>query len=749
MKLPPGGKCLGLFLAAVVASALGAGAASLPALHLVNDQGKPLGEPVDVCFRVELRTDCRRVAAGEEVHPPAGFYSVRIEGEDHGPVDLRREALPVPDKGLLLLVIPRKALLRIDRGAAGQQPLTLSLYRPQDPDFREPAFRVPLKPGQEDVKVPAGEHIASLALAGHAPDLQRLSAQPGGRHRILLHLRQGWSLVARLRAAATLQPVPGAQVEVAEAIGYGQKERPLAESVSGLDGLVLVPGLAASIARLDARHESFIPAEVRGLTASPGSFAFHEVDLGVGGRIVAQVTVHGRPLEDAVCQIHALAPDAPDPRVPYRLLWEGGVDEQGVCRSSRLAQGEYKLRVRAAKGAAQVNRWVAVAEAQDTQVDLTLTPTRVSGEVRRGNKPVPGYSVEAMLIDLERPQGARGDLADTAVSDEDGRYELTLWTPGWYSLHLRSTSGAPAAGHQELKTQGDEERAVHFDLAGNVLRGRVVDEDGKPVDKARVALRWMGVLVADTDAEGQFEIDVQGEGTGTLWALKPGYRETDPIDVPVKDGAATPPVTLVLKRKGTFRAILLSAAGSPVSGAWVGSSGFSLEQGPFLFSETRSGGDGAFEVETPPGPQRLFVSGPACPLFWLDPPAPRPGSPTAETPASPVLHCPPLPAALELTLVDDTGSPLPHAGVILRRGGTVVPQSVLASHLRWLGLPATTDGAGRLILAGLDPGDYELFLAGLSSESTIAGGRRQGYLTSVALPALQTTSLRVTLPGHP
>jgi hypothetical protein len=281
---------------------------------------------------------------------------------------------------------------------------------------------------------------------------------------------------------------------------------------------------------------------------------------------------------------------------------------------------------------------------------------------------------------------------------------------------------------------------MHFQLSDHVLRGQVVDEEGKPVDKARVTLRWMGLLGADTDAEGRFAIDVQGEGVGTLWAAKRGYREADPIDVSVKDGAAIPPITLVLRRKGTVRATLLSAAGHPVPGAWVGSSGFSLEQGPFLFSEARSGEDGVFEVELPPGPQRLFASGPNCPLSWFDPPA-------AGTGNTPVLHCPPLPAALELTLVDDAGRPLPHAGVILRRGGTIVPQSALASHLRWLGLPATTDGAGRLILAGLAPGDYELFFAGLSSESTIAGGHQQGYLTSVALPALQTTSLQVTLPA--
>jgi hypothetical protein len=536
--------------------------------------------------------------------------------------------------------------------------------------------------------------------------------------------------------------VKGAEVQVAEVVGYGQAERPIARSVSGPDGLVLLSGLGAAMAGLAARHTNFIPTEVRGLTASPGTFAFHEVNLATGGRVAAHVTLHGRPLTEAKCQVHALEPDAPDPRVPYRLLWEGMVDPQGACRSHRLAPGVYRLSVRIARGTSQVHRWVTVPEAQDAEVDVALAPTRVFGEVRRGDKPVPGYSVEAMLIDFDRPRGARGDISDEAVSDEAGSYELTLWTPGWYALRLRSAAKIPTAGHKELTAEGDDEKRVDFDLEPSAFRGTVEDEAGRPVEKAVVALRWAGMLVATTDAQGKFEIDVEGEGTGVLYASKPGYRESSSVEVRVEKGAPIPAVTLVLKRKDTARGTVLSAAGGPVPGSWIGSGGTSPERGPFLFSATRSETDGRFEVEIPPGPPRLFVSGPACPLSWFDLPATETEG-SAET--LPALRCPPLPATLELTLLDDLGKPLPHAGVILRQGGTIVPESVLASHLQWLGLPARTDGT-HLVLAGLAPGDYELFLTTLSSESTVAGGRRQGYLTTVSLPALETTALELTLP---
>jgi hypothetical protein len=731
----------------MAASGMAAIADSLPPIHLVDDRMQAIGEPLELCFQLELKTDCRRISPGETVHAPDAFHGVRIEGESYGPVRLRREALPAQADGSFRIPVPRKALLHLEAGSR-KDPLTVSLYDPQDPTFREPTFRAQLQPGNSEVKVPAGEFIASLTQARDAPDLQRLSAQPAARVRLTYRSRQGWSLLARCRDAASLQPVGRAEVQVTETIGYGQPEWSIAKVNSGADGLVLFSGLGSTMTSLAVRHPDFISSEVRGLTASPGTFTFREVDLGLGGRLNVHVTVHGRPLTGARCQIFSLAPNTPDPREPYRQLWEGSVNQQGLCRSDRLAQGVYKLRVQIPDSTSRFNRWVTVPEAQDVEVDVALAPTRVSGVVRRGGKPSAGYSVEALMIDSAKPKGAFGDVFADAISDEEGQYELTLWTPGWYSLHVRSASKIPAASHKELLTDGDEEKRMDFDLEATAFRGVVVDEAKRPVPGSRVVLRWQGVMLAEADAEGRFEIDVEGEGTGTLFATKAGYRDSETIEVLVEKDVSITPVTLVLKRKGTVRGRVLSANGDPLANAWIGSAGVSLERGPFLFSATRSGPDGSFEVDVPPGPPRVFISGPACPLSWFDLPATaeRDGD-DSERPTS--LRCPGLPAALELTLVDSKGKPLPHAGIILRRQGMIVPQKVLTTHSNLLGLASDTDGAGHLVLAGLAPGDYELFLNVLCSESTIAAGSRRGYITTVSLPALQTTELQLTLPGLP
>lgn len=97
-----------------------------------------------------------------------------------------------------------------------------------------------------------------------------------------------------------------------------------------------------------------------------------------------------------------------------------------------------------------------------------------------------------------------------------------------------------------------------------------------------------------------------------------------------------------------------------------------------------------------------------------------------------------------LTFRDGEGRPLPNQTVLLRRDGVVLPQEALAQHLGAFGLPAASDGGGRLALVGLAPGAYDVFLAGGSSAASVAAGLPHGFLTSAPLAPLTTTELEVS-----
>jgi hypothetical protein len=105
----------------------------------------------------------------------------------------------------------------------------------------------------------------------------------------------------------------------------------------------------------------------------------------------------------------------------------------------------------------------------------------------------------------------------------------------------------------------------------------------------------------------------------------------------------------------------------------------------------------------------------------------------------------PAPANLQLTLLSSEGKPIPLEGIALRKGSYVIPSEVVAAHLSAFALPATTDGAGRLILAALESGDYEIYLARSSNPLTIASGQPHGHLGSVSLAPLATAELEITI----
>jgi hypothetical protein len=722
---------LALTLYAFVAAPLGADG---PAVHFLDDRGQSVDSPLEACFQLALKPDCREIGPRETVTLPQGFFTLRVEGPEHGPVSVPREDLLLSkDGGTLRVTVPRKALLSVDRRPA--EPLTVSLYDPQDPAFRTPRFRARLS-GPE-IKIPSGLFVASLSSGRRAPDLQRLSAPPGGRVRLTNHPRDGWSLVLRCRSATTGREVAGAAVAVSEVTGYGRADRPLAEGLTGKDGIVLFSGLGAAMAGASVHPAKLVGQEVRGLTATPGTFAVRDVELESGGRVRAQITVKGRPVAGADCEVlDRESNPAGRPKDP-RKLFAGRSDRQGLCRSGLLAAGAYTFRVTMPVSRATVERPLQVDNDAESDLELALTPIHVAGRVQRGGKPAPGFTVRILDFGSHGPAGEMTEAA-TAQAGEEGAWEATIWTPGEYLLGLRSPAGTPSATRKIVTLESPEE-TVDFDLPGAGFNGRVVDPQGRPVEQAKAILKWNGgMLIATTGQDGSFEIPTGEEGSGTIFAQKKGFRGTDPVAVTASPEGATPPVVLVLTPSDSLQGKVVSSAGGPVPDAMVSVSSMQYGGNTIPILSTRTDSTGSFEIERFAGARlRAFVSGPGCPLSSFD---------VAGEQADLVLRCPELPAALNLTFKDAEGRAVPHAAILMRQRGEVIPQTVLSAHLALLGLPAESDGGGHLALIGLAPGDYDLFLASASSEDTASKGLPSGFLTSASLPALSTVEMEVVAP---
>jgi hypothetical protein len=732
---------LGLTLCAVCVPASGiawaqAPAASVPPVDLRDDRGEPLASPLEVCFRTDLRGDCVNLAAGEAFTPPAPLRSLRAEGPDHGPISFQSEGLKPGADGRLVLRVPRKALLQIDKPSA--EPLDAAVYDVKAATFDKPLAKA--RVGAGGVKIPAGELLVALSAGRKAPDLHRLAVQPGATARLEYTPREGWSLAVRSLDARKRQAVASAVVSLASVPGYGAPSRPAGEGTTGADGLALFPGLAGRRVDAGVRHPDFLPQTVPGLSAAPGGLAFRDVALEEGGRVRARVRVKRQPRAGALCKMIDLREPVSSERKDWKpaVLYEGRADPRGICRTGRVPPGSYVFTVRLGEGQAPLARSVAVANGVEAEEDFSLSEARVRGTVTRQGDPAPGLTVSV----LKRSEAEDMYLGLTeAKTAQDGTYELTLPRAGRYRFLLRPSSGGAHISSRDVLVEEDVETTVDFSLEKAVIRGRVVDQDGKSVEGAWVKLGWNAVEHGmESSPEGEFEFLLESQGNGGVQARKPGYRESEYQEVALKEGETEPPpLVVVLAREKAFRGTLFSAAGPPVAGGWIASAMIPYGDEHIGLNEGRTDALGQFVLPPRSGRRnRIFASGPGCPLSFFDP---------IDADGELALHCQGRAAVLEFTLTSPEGLPVPGVQLILRHGNAILPKEVLARHLALQGLRAETDAHGHLVIPNLAPGDYEAFVAGPVTEGMLEAGSRTGYLARTVLDPGGTVHYHLVVAG--
>jgi len=699
-------------------------------LQLVDDRGKAITEEVEVCFQAGTRSDCAP-SRGARIELPPELVSVRVEGADHGPVSATRQNLRKEPNGDLLLAIPRKALLQV--AGSSENNLTVSLYSQDDPSFRTPSFRGEVRGGSA-LKVPSGVYLVSLAASGRAPDLQLLTAKPGGSERLVYRPHSGWSLVVRCRAEKEGTPVQGAQVDVGAMEGFSsgpQKER----QVSGKSGLALFSGIPHLLASAAVAHPRFVSHREEGISASPGTFAFREAQLEEGGRLRAAVTVEGKPVAGVDCRVLEYDANPRGPAPEPKALFQGTTDGAGICRSGKIAPGSYTLRLAMSGRRSFLDRTVVMISGEETTAVVSLAAMRIHGSVRRGPQAAPSYVVTFSDQNESKQNATRRDAQAEATTNEEGEFETLLWSPGDYYAGVQTPEGTPA-GFKRLRLENAEER-VDFFLEEHDVAGVVLDDRDRPVAGASVFLAWNRYhRLARTDEKGSFSFPLTEDGRGTVRTLKAGYLEPPLVEVEAHAEVHPPPLVVRLKRTGLFSGRLLSSAG-PAAGASLIS--YRLEPGgrAIPLGITTGNSEGHFELAAVDGaPTRIFVTGAGCPLTSFD---------LMSSADEVVLHCAELPASLELRFADAQRKPVAGKDVFMRKDGVVIPNEVVAMHLAGLHLPTATDAGGRLFLAGLAPGDYDVYLAEATNPDLIAGGLPNGFLTAASLAPLTTTELEVTL----
>jgi hypothetical protein len=305
--------------------------------------------------------------------------------------------------------------------------------------------------------------------------------------------------------------------------------------------LALLPGLQA-VESLKVRHARYIAQELPAPPATVGAFLVNEVVLEKGASLAAHVTLDDRPAAGTRCSVLAVQESA-DEEAPK--VAEGVVGADGVFRS-RLPAGSYVLRVAVVPGGAFFDQPFDVREGEETRLDVPLRSLHVTGKVLRSGMPAAGYTIGA-VAEGQDSSGTRPPALQ-ALTNENGLYQATAWVPGDYVFSVLSDIGIPLGEKRRVSLTQPEE-VVNFDLSGTAVTGRVMDDEGNPVEGADATLRISGgELAATSNKDGLFQILVTEMGSGEMSVRKNGY-DTPPSQ-PVSIGTRQVELlTFVLRRR--------------------------------------------------------------------------------------------------------------------------------------------------------------------------------------------------------
>jgi len=148
-------------------------------------------------------------------------------------------------------------------------------------------------------------------------------------------------------------------------------------------------------------------------------------------------------------------------------------------------------------------------------------------------------------------------------ANSEGKFSIEATGPGVYQVQI-AAEGYASLFSDEVNT--DENTPVLVELtAGGGIRGKVVNEKGRPVSGAKVtAISEAGETVEAVD--GVFELDHLAPGPVSLKAVHKDYTFTEVDDIEVEEGKIADGVQIVLRKGGTVQGYVYDVQGRPERG---------------------------------------------------------------------------------------------------------------------------------------------------------------------------------------
>ena len=242
-------------------------------------------------------------------------------------------------------------------------------------------------------------------------------------------------------------------------------------------------------------------------------------------------------------------------------------DKAGDFQLTHLAKGTYGLEIEDETHALMGSTpSVTIKEGSDTP-DLKVTVCKggvVSGKVydKHTGEPLAGVLI---VSDKGRHTGA--------VSDAAGNYSLAGLIPGVHTLvrqsYKRYRNGERRADKQVSLALGQVVEGIDFAMElGVSVRGKVVDEEGKPIARAQVQSQSSGgdgeSAATKSASDGTFELRGHAPNSRIeIVARAEGYARAEEESLTLQDSEVRE-MRLVLAKGASIEGVLLNRAGQPL-----------------------------------------------------------------------------------------------------------------------------------------------------------------------------------------
>jgi hypothetical protein len=244
-----------------------------------------------------------------------------------------------------------------------------------------------------------------------------------------------------------------------------------------------------------------------------------------------------------------------------KVVAEGTFSDSGFWKRDKLAAGPHQFEI--VDSAGNVHHWRDVDLQANTPLQaVSISFVRIAGTVRTGDHPLAARIRFNSLKEREQVM---------TRSDAEGRFETVVAHEGDWNVEV-----SPFKSLQTLRINAVAIRrsatkdiaTVDLSLPGGSVRGKVVDEDGKPIKSGVLIRIGRGSPLSETLSDPQDGFRLVGLGRGSYDLIAQAEdAEGDPM--PITIGDTEEEVTLVARHTRNLLVWLGTSSGRPLAGALV------------------------------------------------------------------------------------------------------------------------------------------------------------------------------------